>query len=505
MSTPPRPHRPILGRRSGSDAVRRLLTVPLGLALVALALVAVPVFAQTGATSVVGGVVLHGADEAPIGGVEVALVTSDAGEATVLGESVSGGDGTFVFDAAPRDTEVEVVATYADATYRSGPFLVTADGNEDLEVLVYETTDDASDVRIASWVVWVDRDAGVTVQQDLQVENDSGMTWLGAEPDADGTRAVLTVPLHPGAEGLGFLGRFTECCATMRGTSYVHTSPLLPGRTMGTVRYSVETLEALEVPLTLPVESFTLMLPPGVELIDAGAAGGGPEPVEAGQIESRGTLYTVYGARDLAAGDVVRLGFRGLADGSTPAWWYAVSAGVGLLVVAGAVWWMLRRRRAMPAAASTTPVPASAAAPVSPMAASTAPAEASPAPAGPPLTGDGQLPADRRSIDQAQVAEGPSPTGDGRLPADRRSIDQDTTGPPADAADAAAAPDVPSVPAVTADHRTRPLPTEALVEELALLDLAVDRGFVTREVYEQLREARLAELLAQTSTTGAER
>jgi hypothetical protein len=356
---------------------------------------------------------------------------------------------------------VEVVATYADATYRSGPFLVTADGNEDLEVLVYDTTEDVSDVRIASWVVWVDREAGVTVQQDLQVENDSGMTWLGAEPDADGTRAVLTVPLHPGAEGLGFLGRFTECCATMRGTSYVHTSPLLPGRTMGTVRYSVETLEALELPLALPVESFTLMLPPGVELTgtggDAGAGSGsgvgsadGPELVEAGQIESRGTLYTVYGAGELAAGDVVRLGFRGLDDGSTPAWWYAASAGAGLLVVAGAVWWMLRRRRATPTAPSVSPAPAA-----------------------------------------AGAAEF------GRSTTDRRSIDQDNASPPADA------PDVPAVTAVP-DPRV-PLSAEALVEELALLDLAVDRGLVSREVYEQLREARLAELLAQTSTTGAGR
>jgi hypothetical protein len=436
MSTPPLP-RPLVLRagpgRNGARHRRRLLLLAVGL-VAAVALFAVPALAQTGA---VGGVVLHGSDETPVGDVEVALVTSDAGEPTILAETRSADDGTFAFDAAaaPRDTEVEVVAAYAGAPYRSGPFVVTADGNDDLEVLVYETTEDASDVRIASWVVWVDREAGVTVQQDLQVENDTGMTWLGQSPDVDGTRAVLTVPLHPGAEALGFLGRFTECCATMRGTSYVHTSPLLPGRTMGTVRYSVETLESLELPLPLPVESFTVMLPPGVELTEAGIGGDagrgadGPELTEAGQIESRGTMYTVYGAGELEAGDVVALGFGGLDDGSTPAWWYALSAAVGLLVVAGAVWWILRRRRHA-------------------------------APASAPLEDTGGPDAGRPAVETSSSDHG---------------------------------------------HGTAPLPAELLVEELALLDLAVDRGYVTREAYEQLREARLAELLAHTSTTGAGR
>jgi hypothetical protein len=101
MSTPPLPRRLFLGRRSSSDAVRRLLTVSLGIAVVHLALVAVPALAQTGATSAVGGVVLHGADETPIRGVEVALVTSDAGEPTTLATSRSAEDGTFASTPRP--------------------------------------------------------------------------------------------------------------------------------------------------------------------------------------------------------------------------------------------------------------------------------------------------------------------------------------------------------------------------------------------------------------------
>jgi hypothetical protein len=463
MSTPPRPHLPFLARGVG-----RALGVGVGLLLV-VALLAAPALAQ--ATSPVGGVVLTGTDESPIADVPVALVTTEAGEAVVLAETVSDDDGAFAFVDAPRGAEVEVVASYADATYRSGLFEVSADGNTDLEVLVYETTEDPANVRITTWVVWIDHEAGVTIQQDLQVENDSELTWLGGAPDADGTRPVLTVPLHAAAEGLGFLGRFTECCATMQGTSYVHTSPLLPGRTMGTVRYSVETLETLELPLTLPVESLTVMLPPGVEVtaaeVAAGVGGDGAGSgdgdaaaaaalTEAGQIESRGTEYSVHVASDLAAGQVVRLGFDGLDDGSTPLWWYALSAVVGLLVVAGAVWWLRRRR---------SPV--------------------------------GRSAAERRAIDHAPPPDHSSPARVGRSAAHERSIDHGT-------AAIGVTPDVTpdATPAGTPTDGRASLPADLLVEELALLDLGVERGFVSREVYEQLRAARLAELLAQASTTG---
>jgi hypothetical protein len=376
-------------------------------AMLALASPPAPATAQTEAASSVGGVVIHGLDERPVADVEVVLVAGDGGESTRLLEARSDADGGFLFDSAPTGVEVEVVATFADATYRSGPFLVAEDGNQDLEVVVYETTEDPVDVRISSWVVWVDRDIGVTIQHDLQVENSGQETWLGGAAHEDGTRPVLSVPLHPEAFGLGFLGRFTECCASMRGTEYVHTSPLLPGRTMGTVRYSVETLDELVLTTRLPVESITMMLPEGVGLT-------GNVLTPTGEIESRGNTYRVFNHEGWQPGETLTLGLTGLHEDRSSPIWFAIAAVVGLLVVA-LVW----HRLSHPAQASD-----------------------------PPLEDD---------IAGEAAMSPPSQT---------------------------------------------PVDADLLIEELALLDLAVDRGFITPETHAALRKVRTEELLRQPRPVG---
>ncbi len=292
----------------------------------------------------IAGEVRHGQDGTALADVEVALLTSEEGEAAELDRTTTDADGRFRFTDAPTDVEVEVVATYDGAPTRSGPFLATAEGNEDLQLVAYDTTEDPGEVVISSWVVWVDREIGVTFQHDLQVDNTGERTWLGFDPDDAGTRTVLSVPLHADAFSLGFLGRFTECCSAMRGTEYVHTSPLPPGRTNGTVRYAVETTDALELHTRLPVESFTLMLPEGVA-----ATGATLERV--GDMESRGTAYGVYTLEGWDPGEPLTVGLSGLDEGGTPWWWYA-AAGLGGLLVAAAVAWWWRRRTPAPTAAA---------------------------------------------------------------------------------------------------------------------------------------------------------
>jgi hypothetical protein len=381
-----------------------------GVALFVL-LAADPAWAQPAGTTTVGGQVVHGVEEAGVAGVEVALVISEEGEPEELATTVTDDEGRFRFERVPVDVEVEVTATYERATSRSGPFVTTAAPNTDLELVVYETTDDPRDVRISSWVVWVDRGAGVTLQHDLRVENTGDRTWLGFDPEADGSRTVLSVPLHAEAFGIGFLGRFTECCATMRGTEYVHTSPLLPGRTLGTVRYAVESTDRLDLTTRLPVDSLVLMLPEGVTAT-------GPALERTGEIESRGNAYGVYTAEGWQPGEEMAVRLQGLDAARTP-WWWFVAAAAGGLLAAAAVAWRWRRRR------SSAAVP------------SERGAEGSPAP-----------------------------------------------GAPAVAA------------AVSA---------ELLLEELALLDLARERGLITEEVHQALRAARRSELHAAATAAPGHR
>jgi hypothetical protein len=377
--------------------------------LVGVALAGLTVAPAAGARAddaVVAGQVRHGVEETGVAEVEVTLLVSEEGEPTALERTTTDTDGRFRFDRAPLNVELEVVADYADATTRSGPFIGTQGGNTDLELLVYDTTEDPADVRISSWVVWVDRELGVTFQHDLRVDNTGDRTWLGSDPDDDGTRTVLSVPLHAEAFGLGFLGRFTECCAAMRGNEYVHTTPLPPGRTMGTVRYTVETADRLELSTRLPVDAFTLMLPDGV-----GVTGAALE--RTGDIESQGTAYGVYSAAGWEPGQPLTIGLTGLEVGQTP-WWWFTAAGVGGLIVIAAVAWRWRRNR--------SPTPST----------------------------------------------------------------SDT-----------AAPNAPTPAAATTA-----LSSELLLEEVALLDLALERGFITADVHHALRAARTSELRALRTPMG---
>jgi hypothetical protein len=389
-----------------SPRSRRGVRTPVLAGLALACLTVAPAASARADDAVIAGQVRHGVEETGVAEVEVTLLVSEEGEPTALDQTTTDADGRFRFDRAPLDVELEVVADYADATTRSGPFVGTGEGNTDLELLVYDTTEDPADVRISSWVVWVDRELGVTFQHDLRVDNTGDRTWLGSDPDEDGTRTVLAVPLPAEAFGLGFLGRFTECCAAMRGDEYVHISPLPPGRTMGTVRYTVETTDRLELSTRLPVDVLTLMLPDGV-----GVTGAALE--RTGDIESRGTAYGVYSTAGWEPGQPLTIGLTGLEVGQTPWWWFA-AAGLGGLIVIAAVAWRWRRNR--------------------------------------------------------------SPT----------SSASDTSAPNAPAPAAA----------------TTALSSELLLEEVALLDLALERGFITTEVHHALRAARTSELRALRTPMG---
>jgi hypothetical protein len=305
------------------------------LVVVVLAVSAAPATARSGGA--VEGTVVHGLEGAPVAGLDVMLEDAVEGELTVVAQATTDGQGRFVFADVPHGADLEITLTYDGASYRHGPILVTPGATTDVEVEVFESTDDPADVVVESWVVWVDRVDGISIQQDLQVDNRGDTTFVGTDPDGAGVRSVLAVPIDADAIGLRFLGRFTSCCATLRGTDYVHTTPLPPGPASGTLRYGVASLDTLTLPARLPVESFTMMVPVGVTV--------GTDRLElSGEIESQGNLYDVYTAEGLAAGEVLEVGLRGLSTSGVATWQLALAA-VAVLGVAGAAVARWRRRR----------------------------------------------------------------------------------------------------------------------------------------------------------------
>jgi hypothetical protein len=406
--------------RTGTRVTRSLAVA----ALLAVTAVVAPAGAASAADGSIGGSVVHGGEGTAIGDLEVVLVElDDEGPGTELARSRTDASGRFSFAAVPGDAELEVVLRFDGAEYRSGRLAVDGGETTEVDLEVFDSTTRDDDVVIANWVVWVDRFDTMAVQQDLQVENRGERTYLGADPDAEGVRAVITVPLAPDASALRFLGRFTECCATLRGTDYVHTSPLVPGTVVGTLRYGVERLDVLRLPATLAVESFTLMVPTGTTV-------SGRTLELSGEIVSRGTTYDVYTAEGIDPGELLEVSLRGLSDVGVPTWQLAAAA-VGLVAAAATVLLFARRRR-------RTKAP----------------------------SGSAELAGDGAELPGSAVPSGTRPS-------------------PAEVA-GARTPDPPEVR----------VGEDLLLEELALLDVGFERGLLPREVYEPLREARKAELLA---------
>jgi hypothetical protein len=390
----------------------------------------------------VTGTVVNGTTGEPVVGLTVAVEPAEPTASTPAERTAeSGDDGTFtVEDVADAEGSYVVATAFEGVDYRSEPFELPA--AEPVTLEVFDTTTAADGVVVRSWVVWVDRERGVAVQHDLQVENTGKLTYLGTEDPAGGSSRVLRLPLAAGAEDLQFLGRFTECCAELRGeTSLVHTTPLAPGTVTGTLRYTVPTLDGLVLPVDLPTDTFSLLVPVGTRVESD------LEPV--GETESRGTTYQILRATDLAAGDRIVLG---LPEMGPPSWspvLLPVGVALGVLAIGLAVFaWRLRRNARL----ATDATPAS-------VTARTGKTRAGKTGAG--KTGGGKAGGGKAGAGKAGV--GKAGAGGAGGPA-------------------------------TNGHQG-PDPAELLVEEIALLDLAFDRGLVSRDLYEPLRAERKADLL----------
>lgn len=337
----------------------------------------------------------------------------------------------------------------------AGGVAATGDGADPVEAPTGAEAEDATeasdDVVISSWVIWVDRFDHVVVQHDLQVENRGERTWLGQAPDADGERAVVTVPVPAGGTGLETLGYFDECCATLRGGDFVHTTPLPPGEVTGTLRYHIERLDVLALRLDLPVETLTVLTPDGVSLDH--------DRFEiTGETESQGRVYEAHTADDIDHGEVLELRFRGLTfDAPSPAR-FALAAGAALLVGGGGLAWARSRRARVVAA---------------------------------PAPGSGRT-ARERALTEADLLDEIALLDVGYErgfldPAEyaglRRARRRELLGP-ADGGEEAA------------------VPASAAASELALLDVGLDRGLIAPATHERLRRARGAEAGALEATKG---
>jgi len=344
--------------------------------IIALTLIlAAPVAAQTQTpptsapkTAVVSGKIVNrtagGSVPAQLDLVLHAWTQQDFSEKLML-DGKSNPDGTFRFE----DVSIEegllygVMANYNGVSYFSEP--VPADGRPltDLELPIFETTVDNSQVQIAlAHVLFLSSHAGLEVAEVYSLSNSGIRTVQGALKLDDGTAATIQFPLPPDATNVAFPDSTDRFVRTPAG--FADTAPLVPGENAGQI--IVNYILPYQSGLTY---SYTAQLPTGGVnfLIDnsSGLTAKGDGLADAGvQSMGDGSKFALLKHAALAPGEKVAITLSGdlklkdppeqsqtqsqtsttaspsAADASLP-----VAVGgiiVGLSLVAFGIWWFKR-------------------------------------------------------------------------------------------------------------------------------------------------------------------
>lgn len=300
-----------------------------------VAIVAVGPSATAQTTGTISGRVVNGTTEEPAADLQVrARLFSATAELDPL-TTTTDAKGRFAFDELPAGVAgYQLEVTYRGAVYRSVAATFTLGQPNEQTLRIYEPTTDPKGVTLASYVVWVDREAGgVGIQHDLTWNNAGTRAYVGT----DG--AVVRIPLPEGATTLRFLGTFLENEGRTRDGAYVSDAPIVPGESSATIRYHAPPLDRLSLDIPFPTALLQLFVPQDVRVRAAALH-------LSGTVSDQGLTYSVYEARGLAAGTSidVRLSQATQPGGTRTALWALL--GILALVVFGGAAVAIRRRRA---------------------------------------------------------------------------------------------------------------------------------------------------------------
>ena len=266
------------------------------LLLLGLLFSAPAVLAQTPPARVItieGELVNATTGEKAAAGLPLMLHTYDGGQMTNMIDGQTGPDGTFRFE----DVEMvegrifEVMATVGQTTYFSEA--VAPSPGEDtlrLPVTIYDTTDDASAIRIEQMHMLVDFFNPVLLQiAEIYIVSNTGQrTVEGAVTLPDGQQASLRFPLPAGATDLSFDGgqlgqRFIQ---TDDGFADTFGVPPGEGTSQFVVRYYIPYQDGMEIAhsLAYPTGQLSILLPQrGVTLSGEGLVSQGVRTMRDGR------------------------------------------------------------------------------------------------------------------------------------------------------------------------------------------------------------------------------
>lgn len=247
---------------------------------------------------------------------------------------------------------------HANVLYQDvGPQMDPAHPNTAVDVTVYETTDQQPAWRInARQVLIAPIDGELDVVENLEVENTSDRTWLGAPADAEGRRATIPLTLPEGVHNVELEGGFHGwCCTALKERALTIQMPLMPGKMAYRFAYRLPTTGSaadVRVSAAAPCQELVFMIPDDgsrAELVGLEAAG--TQTIQ-------DTRVLKFQARNVAASGVAGMRLTGLTFPQAPAAPGAATAsrrpwlngsgplytavGVGVLIVGGAIYLWLR-------------------------------------------------------------------------------------------------------------------------------------------------------------------
>jgi mono/diheme cytochrome c family protein len=219
-------------------------------------------------------------------------------------------DGTFRFDGidATVPAQYEPLAVYEDIPYFGGLdsaiVLSEQQPEVDVDIVVYETTEDSSDVRIERLHMVLDFEAGQMQVAELYIlSNDGDKAFVGTVED--GTLPITDPPnslsFRPGGDSSRYL---------TLADGIADTVPIPPGVSTAesVVVYNLAYDGDLELsrPLPYDVDTVNILVPAeaGVEVTGDGIRPGGP-------FQARGASLDMFLADDLSAGSELRFRVSG--------------------------------------------------------------------------------------------------------------------------------------------------------------------------------------------------
>ena len=247
-------------------------------------------------------------------GLEVTLRSFQGQEEAEPQTTTTDAEGRFRFEnlETGSDWAYLVRVAFQGVLYSPG-ILAFESGQSELstEILVYEATTDAQDVRAERAHIFVNLEqtgagsgTSLSVTELYVFSNTTDRTYVGAQ-EIDGRRWTTRFVLPEGAHDLVFDdgtlgGRFL----TAPEGGFVDTEPHWPGTTSVVYSYELECVNGicdLTRELLHPISNLNVLIP------DAGATVESAQLVMAGTQEAQGTSFLNYAGRDLASGQKLDL------------------------------------------------------------------------------------------------------------------------------------------------------------------------------------------------------